>query len=406
MTGTGPRVLVVEADGGSRGNPGPAGYGAHVLDAATGEVLAERAGYLGVTTNNVAEYTGLVAGLRAAVAIDPDARIEVRMDSRLVVEQMSGRWQVKHADMRRLADEARAVVRPGNVTYTWIPRAENAAADRLANEAMDTRGDVVRDHPGGGTDLAGDPAPQGTGSADDVATADAGDRAATLAAPRGGPRRSFDPALATTLLLVRHGQTPLTVDGAYSGSVAPGPSLTTRGRAQAAHAADLVRRVGRTAWTDLPTASAIVASPLARAHETAQAVGRRIGAHVRTDDRLTECAFGDWESLTAPQIAAGWPGGLEAWYESGTHAPPGGESVQDVGERVAPAIEEVVAAHPGATVAVVGHTVQIRAVVGRALGAPPARWSSLRLPPGSLSIVRTWPGGFSEVVAVGVPSDL
>ncbi|MEU9644111.1 histidine phosphatase family protein [Streptomyces sp. NPDC048188] len=131
------REFVVEADGGSRGNPGPAGYGAVVLDPVTGETLVEAAEYLGVVTNNVAEYRGLLAGLRAARELDPDAAVHVRMDSKLVVEQMSGRWKIKHPDMKPLATEAARVFPPGRVTYEWIPRAENKHADRLANEAMD-----------------------------------------------------------------------------------------------------------------------------------------------------------------------------------------------------------------------------------------------------------------------------
>ncbi|MFI8346224.1 bifunctional RNase H/acid phosphatase [Streptomyces sp. NPDC085596] len=131
------REFVVEADGGSRGNPGPAGYGAAVSDAATGETLAEAAEFIGVATNNVAEYRGLVAGLRAAHALDPEARVAVRMDSKLVVEQMSGRWKIKHPDMKPLAAEARRIFPPGRVTYEWIPRERNKHADRLANEAMD-----------------------------------------------------------------------------------------------------------------------------------------------------------------------------------------------------------------------------------------------------------------------------
>lgn len=136
--GAGPvREFVVEADGGSRGNPGPAGYGAVVLDAATGQTLVEAAEYLGVVTNNVAEYRGLLAGLRAARELDPDATVHVRMDSKLVVEQMSGRWKIKHPDMKPLAAEAARIFPPGRVTYEWIPRAGNKHADRLANEAMD-----------------------------------------------------------------------------------------------------------------------------------------------------------------------------------------------------------------------------------------------------------------------------
>ncbi|WP_329432220.1 bifunctional RNase H/acid phosphatase [Streptomyces anthocyanicus] len=131
------REFVVEADGGSRGNPGPAGYGAVVLDPVTGEALVEAAEYLGVVTNNVAEYRGLLAGLRAAAELDPDATVHVRMDSKLVVEQMSGRWKIKHPDMKPLAAEAARVFPPARVTYEWIPRASNKHADRLANEAMD-----------------------------------------------------------------------------------------------------------------------------------------------------------------------------------------------------------------------------------------------------------------------------
>ncbi|MFH8900912.1 bifunctional RNase H/acid phosphatase [Streptomyces coeruleorubidus] len=131
------REFIVEADGGSRGNPGPAGYGAVVSDAATGETLREAAEYIGVATNNVAEYRGLLAGLRAAHELDPGATVHVRMDSKLVVEQMSGRWKIKHPDMKPLAADAARVFPPGRVTYEWIPRERNKHADRLANEAMD-----------------------------------------------------------------------------------------------------------------------------------------------------------------------------------------------------------------------------------------------------------------------------
>ena len=131
----GGRRLVVEADGGSRGNPGNAGYGALVRDGVSGAVVAERAESVGIASNNVAEYSGLVAGLKAAFDIDPAAQVQVRLDSKLLVEQMSGRWKIKHEDMRRLALEAREVAADlraagGSVTYTWIPRAENSAADR------------------------------------------------------------------------------------------------------------------------------------------------------------------------------------------------------------------------------------------------------------------------------------
>ena len=130
------RRLVVEADGGSRGNPGPSAYGALVRDAGTGEVLMREGLGLGETTNNVAEYSGLIAGLEMARAIDPAAEVEVRMDSKLVVEQMAGRWKVKHPSMIPLARRA-STLRPVAVTWTWVPRAENKAADALVNLALD-----------------------------------------------------------------------------------------------------------------------------------------------------------------------------------------------------------------------------------------------------------------------------
>ncbi|MHB1172659.1 MAG: reverse transcriptase-like protein [Lacisediminihabitans sp.] len=135
------RTLIIEADGGSRGNPGTAGSGSVVLDAATGEVLAAIGRYLGVTTNNVAEYTALIEGVKMALSIDPDAELHVRMDSKLVVEQMSGRWKIKHPDMAELAAQARQLLTGTPVSFEWIPRLQNFRADAAANRAMDLRTD-------------------------------------------------------------------------------------------------------------------------------------------------------------------------------------------------------------------------------------------------------------------------
>jgi len=100
--------VVVQADGGSRGNPGPAGYGAVVFAADGTTVLAQRAASIGRATNNVAEYRGLIAGLDAALAVGARL-VDVRMDSKLVIEQMKGTWQVKHEGLRPLAREAVAL---------------------------------------------------------------------------------------------------------------------------------------------------------------------------------------------------------------------------------------------------------------------------------------------------------
>jgi len=130
------RTLIVEGDGGSRGNPGPAAFGALVRDAATGEVLNSEGLAIGVATNNVAEYSALIAGLEMARAIDPEAALDVRMDSRLVIEQMAGRWKVKHPAMKPLVVTARQLT-PAVVTWTWVPREENTSADALVNAALD-----------------------------------------------------------------------------------------------------------------------------------------------------------------------------------------------------------------------------------------------------------------------------
>ena len=138
------RLLIVEADGGSRGNPGIAASGSVVIDAKTGEVLAEVGRYLGHATNNVAEYTGLIEGVKKALEIAPDAELHVRMDSKLVVEQMSGRWKIKHPDMAELAAEARALLTGTPVRFEWVPRLQNSRADKAANRSMDLQADFGR----------------------------------------------------------------------------------------------------------------------------------------------------------------------------------------------------------------------------------------------------------------------
>jgi ribonuclease HI len=143
------RRLIVEADGGSRGNPGVAAGGAVVLDAASGAVLSEVGVYVGVASNNVAEYRGMLAGLEAALERDPAASVHVRLDSKLVVEQMTGRWKIKHPDMQVLAGRARSLIRGRDVSFEWVPRLENRRADAAANESMDRRESFRRDIDGG-----------------------------------------------------------------------------------------------------------------------------------------------------------------------------------------------------------------------------------------------------------------
>lgn len=394
------RRLVVEADGGSRGNPGPAGYGAVVRDAATGRLLAERAAYLGVVSNNVAEYSGLIAGLEAACRIDPGALVEVRLDSRLVVEQMSGRWKITHPEMRRLAQVAAQVLPPEQVSYTWVPRDQNGAADALANEAMDTRTEVVRDHDHAVAGASSrDAAPSGAST---VAAPDARP-ALRLRRPSGAAMR-FDDEEPLTVVLVRHGETAMTTSKEYSGSSVPGPPLSTAGRVQVAQAADLAFRVGRSAWPDLPRPTELRASPMVRTQETAAAIGRRLGLPVQVDEAFAECDFGRWEGLTADQIEAAWPGALRRWHVDAGYRAPDGESVQDVGARVRAGLEGLLAAGVDRTVVVASHSVAIRAAIGVTLDAPSSSWARVRVAPASLTILRLWADGDREVAVVGMPT--
>ena len=337
---TGPRVIV-EADGGSRGNPGPAGYGAVVRDADTGEVLREVAAGIGVATNNVAEYDGLLAGLRAAIDLAASS-VDVRMDSKLVVEQMAGRWQVKHPDMQaKRREAARLVAQLPAVTFTHIPRAQNSHADRLANAAMDAAA-VGREW-----EPAAEPASSAT-------TAPTGKPAPGWFAPTSPP---------TTTLLLRHGQTPLSVERRFSG--VGDPELTLYGHAQADAAATRLAETGR-------EFAAVVSSPLRRARQTAARVADAVGVEVVVDDGLRETDFGDWEGYTFAEVRAKWPGELDAWMRDQDAAPPGGESFADTARRVRRARDRLLTAYPGLPVVVVSHVTPIKQLRRIALVAPPA----------------------------------
>ncbi|MGM9344305.1 bifunctional RNase H/acid phosphatase [Streptomyces salinarius] len=382
------REFVVEADGGSRGNPGPAGYGAVVLDAVTGETLVEAAEYLGVVTNNVAEYRGLLAGLHAAKELDPDARVHVRMDSKLVVEQMSGRWKIKHPDMKPLATEAARVFPPGRVTYEWIPRADNKHADRLANEAMDAGARGEQWSPSESTaelDAASDAATAGVGSR---AAADTDVRAAkAVASPGWGPPDLGAPA---TFVLLRHGETPLTPQKRFSGSGGTDPSLSAVGREQAEKVAESLARRG--------TIEAIVASPLARTRETAGIVAARLGLEVAVEEGLRETDFGAWEGLTFGEVRERYADDLDAWLASPDAEPTGGgESFAATGARIAATRDKLVAAYAGRTVLLVSHVTPIKTFLQLALGAPPESLFRMELSAASLSAVAYYADGGASV---------
>lgn len=132
--------LIVYTDGASRGNPGEASYG-YIIYARGGEILRQEGKVLGITTNNVAEYTGVLAAfeyINKKWGDVPDLKIELRADSRLVIEQMAGRFKIKSPHLIEIFKKIKRIeANLSNVIYKHVPRAENFIADRLANQALD-----------------------------------------------------------------------------------------------------------------------------------------------------------------------------------------------------------------------------------------------------------------------------
>ncbi|THA74619.1 bifunctional RNase H/acid phosphatase [Streptomyces sp. A0592] len=421
--------FVVEADGGSRGNPGPAGYGAVVLDPASGETLAERAEFIGVATNNVAEYKGLIAGLTAARDLASDAEVLVRMDSKLVVEQMSGRWKIKHPDMKPLAAEAARILPRAQVTYEWIPRERNKHADRLANEAMDAgkRGEqwepsassaaldasaarsLSTPPPSGppGDAAAGAAAARaalaasrGGGAGADTLWAEPGSGTggpapqaaptATAAAPAAGQGWGPDMGAPATFVLLRHGETALTPQKRFSGSGGSDPELSPAGRRQAAAVAEALAARG--------TVQTVISSPLLRCRETARAVADRLGLDVTVEQGLREVDFGAWEGLTFAEVQERFPDDLQAWLDSPKAAPTGGgESFAAATRRISATRDRLLAAHAGRTVLLVTHVTPVKILVRLALGAPPESLFRMELSAASLSAVAYYADGNASV---------
>lgn len=382
--------IVVEADGGSRGNPGPAGYGAVLFDGQTGEVLDQRQAGLGSTTNNVAEYTGLIEGLRAARQLNATT-VEARMDSKLVVEQMSGRWQVKNDTLRVLAAEAAGLAAAfESVSYLWIPRASNTRADALANEAMDEQARAE------------------TGSPDEQRE-HVPSHAAASAQPTAPAAWTGAQGAPTRLFLLRHGQTAMSIDRRYSGR--GDVALTEHGVWQAGAAAkrlaDLssVHRSGQE-HSHPRGELRVLASPLSRAVATAGAVTDLLGGDVGVHEGLIETDFGSWEGLTFGEAAQRDPQLHRAWLGDGSVAAPHGESFEQVHRRVSTVLDEVLEAHNGQNIVLVTHVTPIKTVLRIALEAGPALLFRLHLDLASISVVEFYPDGNASVRLVNDTSHL
>lgn len=370
-----PVRVLVEADGGSRGNPGLAGYGAVVFAPDHETVLGEACEAIGHATNNVAEYRGLIAGLAEAARLGA-TEVSVSMDSKLVVEQMSGRWKVKHPDLITLYQQAvTAAMQFESVSYRWIPRERNKHADRLANEAMDRASGIEPKAP---------KKPKETKEPNETKAADT---APGWTGARGKPTR---------MLLLRHGQTELSVQRRYSGR--GNPELTALGREQAANAARYLASRGGIA--------AVISSPLGRAKETAAAAADALGVPLTVDDDLIETDFGKWEGLTFSEASERDPQLHAQWLSDTSVTPPEGESFDTVHHRVRRARNRIIAEYGGATVLVVSHVTPIKTLLRLALDAGPSLLYRLHLDLASLSIAEFYSDGPASVRLVNETSYL
>lgn len=359
--------FVLYADGASRGNPGPAAYGAVIFDP-SGNLIAELGENLGVRTNNYAEYQGAIAGLRHIEANWPGAEVLVRMDSKLVVEQLSGRWQIKHPELRELAQEAIRIMRGLSVKLEWIPREQNSAADAAANRALD-EGDF----------------------------GDSAELVLSAVQPKSirAPRQSVEP---TTFVLVRHGHTQLTESNLISGSNGEDPSLSELGFLEADLAATAVNEL--LARFGLGEVSTVLHSPQLRTTQTAEALAKHFEVGMQADARFKEIGFGDWEGHSMAEMEASSASVIEKWRGSMTAKPPGGESVDDLESRVQSALIEAIDEFSGQTVAIVSHMMPLRAILRHALSGPNSLSWTLQFAPASVSVVRYFGPNFAEVFAI------
>ena len=373
--------VLLEADGGSRGNPGPAGFGALIRDADTGEVIAQVAESIGRASNNVAEYRGLIGGLELYAEHTPDALLEVRMDSKLVIEQMAGRWKVKHANMRPLAVAAQRLA-PFGTVWTWVPRELNSAADRLANLAMDAakRGEVFDVRTAGGSQSA-DPTPEA------MEPVEPGAAEPVLAGRAPNPMvgwRETD-RQPTTIVFLRHGETKHTAAKKFSGPGGDDPGLNPIGREQSQRAANALAADGGF--------DVLISSPLRRTRETAEIVSEALDLPMEIVAGFRECAFGDWDGYTLSEVEERWPADLRSWLESMAFAPPGGESMIAVRERVEKTLIETLSTYAGKKVVVVSHVNPIKLAVRYCLDAPLESLHRMLLAPASLTTLSFYDSG-------------
>lgn len=356
-------MLVLFADGASRGNPGPASLGAVLVR--DGEEIARICQPLGIRTNNYAEYSAVIAGLEYVIEHGLEKKLLIRMDSKLVVEQLSGRWKIKHPDLMELARVAQGLLRQVDATLEWIPRELNFLADEAANQALDGVPEIS----------------EATSNKHLASVQPASIRA---------PRVSSEP---TVVYVIRHGHTASTESKLISGS-SDDPELSLLGRSEAVAAAKAITELSKR--FALPTPNLIAHSDMNRTTQTAQAISTELSAPARPDSRLREISFGDWESRSMSDLEVESEE-VSSWRGSVTQKPPGGESVLELEARVLQSLSDLISEHSGGAVAIVSHMMPLRSIAKKALGSSSASHWSLQFAPGSVSVFRFFGEELEEV---------
>lgn len=360
-------MIFVYCDGASRGNPGPAAFGVHIEDE-SGNTIADFGEGLGYQTNNYAEYQGIIAALRYLTSTEY-RDITIRLDSKLVVEQLSGRWKVKSPDIRELVIEASELLGAFNVELQWIPREQNSAADALANRALD----------------------QGDFQTIEASLELSGIQPRSIRAPR----QTNEP---TTLVVIRHGSTAQTEANLIAGGDTQGPELSPLGLQEAEAAAGaispLLEKFG------LPPAEIIIHSPLVRTQQTAAAIGKSLGLDLAADERLREIQFGNWDGLSMTELEIDSSAELAKWRSAIDFAPPAGESVSDLSKRVESIAQELISAHQGKTVVIITHMMPARGIARFAQKSSMDTYWNLNLAPCGISVYRFFGSNFAETFTV------
>jgi probable phosphoglycerate mutase len=360
-------MIYVYCDGASRGNPGPASYGVHIEDQA-GTTIAEFGKGLGHQTNNYAEYQGVIAALRFLTSTQYRL-VTIRLDSKLVVEQLSGRWKVKSPEIRELVFEASELLGAFDATLQWIPRDKNSIADAMANQALDD-GDFQNEEA---------PLPLST------------------IQPRSirAPRQQIEP---TTIVAVRHGSTASTAAHMISGGDGEDPELNDKGLNEAQSASAAIAPL--LDFFSLPPATTLIHSPMKRTIQTADAISGALGLDLVSDERLREIAFGEWDGRSMSDMEMDSSTEITKWRSSASQKPPGGESILELGSRVEDLVSEVVAGNRGKTVVLVTHMMPSRAIAKLAQRSAEATYWNVNFSPCGISVYRFFGTGLVETFTV------